>query len=106
MQPHFSNIFAMRLGLARKEKGISQEKLGILAGIDESSASARMNQYERGKHIPDFLVASKIAQVLELPAAYFYMEDDVLAEIIKKSYRLKNEQRYQVLAFLNDMHHC
>jgi transcriptional regulator with XRE-family HTH domain len=39
---------------ARLRAGISQEKLGVLAGIDEASASARMNQYERGKHTPDF----------------------------------------------------
>ncbi|MBI0440159.1 transcriptional regulator, partial [Dickeya dianthicola] len=28
------------------------ERLGILAGIDEAMASARMNQYERGIHTP------------------------------------------------------
>lgn len=104
MQPHFSNVFAMRLRLARKAKGLSQERLGILAGIDESSASARMNQYERGKHVPDFLVASKIAEVLELPTAYFYVEDDLLAEIIQKSYKLSTEQKNKVLVFIKSLH--
>jgi len=103
MQPHFSNVFAMRLRLARKAKGLSQEKLGILAGIDESSASARMNQYERGKHVPDFLVASKIAEVLELPTAYFYVEDDALAEILQKSYLLDAEKKNQLLNFIQDL---
>ncbi len=93
----------MRLRIARKAKGLSQERLGILAGIDESSASARMNQYERGKHVPDFLVASKIAEVLELPTAYFYVEDDLLAEIIQKSYKLNNEQKHKVLVFIQDL---
>lgn len=93
----------MRLRIARKAKGLSQERLGILAGIDESSASARMNQYERGKHVPDFLVASKIAEVLELPTAYFYVEDDLLAEIIQKSYKLNNEQKNKVLVFIQDL---
>ena len=37
-------IFPIRLRSARKVKRLSQERLGILAGIDESSASARMNQ--------------------------------------------------------------
>ena len=37
-----------RLKEARLRSGLSQEKLGVLAGIDEASASARMNQYERG----------------------------------------------------------
>lgn len=103
MQPHFSNVFAIRLRLARKAKGLSQEKLGILAGIDESSASARMNQYERGKHVPDFLVASKIAEVLELPTAYFYVEDDALAEILQKSYLLDAEKKNQLLNFIQDL---
>jgi len=93
----------MRLRLARKAKGLSQEKLGILAGIDESSASARMNQYERGKHVPDFLVASKIAEVLELPTAYFYVEDDALAEILQKSYLLDAEKKNQLLNFIQDL---
>lgn len=103
MQPHFSNVFAMRLRLARKAKGLSQEKLGILAGIDESSASARMNQYERGKHVPDFLVASKIAEVLELPTAYFYVEDEVLAEILRRSYSLDVEKQNRLLSFIQDL---
>lgn len=93
----------MRLRLARKAKGLSQEKLGILAGIDESSASARMNQYERGKHVPDFLVASKIAEVLELPTAYFYVEDDALAEILQKSYLLDAEKKNLLLNFIQDL---
>lgn len=54
-------IFPVLLCSARKVKGLSQERLGILAGIDESSASARMNQYETGKYAPDFLIAKKIA---------------------------------------------
>ncbi|ENX09167.1 helix-turn-helix domain-containing protein [Acinetobacter courvalinii] len=103
MQPHFSNVFAMRLRLARKAKGFSQEKLGILAGIDEASASARMNQYERGKHVPDFLVASKIAEVLELPTAYFYVEDEVLAEILRRSYSLDAEKQNRLLSFIQDL---
>ena len=63
MSQHNSNVFSIRLRIARKTKNLSQERLGILAGIDESSASARMNQYETGKHVPDFLMATKIADV-------------------------------------------
>ncbi len=46
-----------RLKEARLRAGLSQQKLGILAGIDEATASARMNQYERGIHTPDFALA-------------------------------------------------
>lgn len=106
MQPHISNVFAMRLRLARIGKGLSQEKLGILAGIDQSSASARMNQYERGKHVPDLLMASKIAEALELPTAYFYIEDDLLAEILQSGYSLNIEQKKQVLQYIQDLKTC
>lgn len=71
-----------RLKEAREALGLSQKQLGIEAGIDEFSASARMNQYETGKHTPDFLTLQQLAKVLKVPAAYFYTENDALAEIL------------------------
>lgn len=103
MPTHNLNVFALRLRIARKAKKLSQERLGILAGIDESSASARMNQYERGKHVPDFLMASKIAEILDLPTAYFYVENDLLAEIVRVCHTLSNEQMLEVLQFIKDL---
>lgn len=76
------NVFAKRLKQARLRIGISQEKLGVLAGIDEFSASARINQYERGKHVPDLHTLERLAEVLKTPAPYFYASDDELAEWI------------------------
>jgi transcriptional regulator with XRE-family HTH domain len=73
---------AKRLKEARLRVGLSQERLGILAGIDEASASARMNQYEREKHAPDWLTVQRLAQVLDVPVAYFYAEDDAMAEML------------------------
>ena len=67
---------------ARLRAGFSQEKLGVLAGIDEMSSSARMNQYERGKHVPDFSLVERIARVLNVPECYFYCSDDDMAAII------------------------
>jgi transcriptional regulator with XRE-family HTH domain len=101
MAQHTSNIFSIRLKMARKAKSLSQERLGILAGIDESSASARMNQYETGKHVPDFLMATKIAVVLGVPAAYLYTEDNLMAEIILKLYLLSDLQKLEVLKFID-----
>ncbi len=75
-------MITKRLKEARLRAGLSQEKLGILAGIDEASASARMNQYEKGKHTPDFNTVEKFAKVLDIPVPYFYTDDDLLAEII------------------------
>ncbi|EAA9524179.1 helix-turn-helix transcriptional regulator [Salmonella enterica] len=71
-----------RLKEARLRAKLSQERLGILAGIDEATASARMNQYERGTHSPDYSLACKFAEVLKIPACYLYTVEDDLAEII------------------------
>ncbi|MDS7907817.1 helix-turn-helix transcriptional regulator [Klebsiella pasteurii] len=71
-----------RLKAARLKAGLSQERLGILAGIDEATASARMNQYERGIHTPDFALACRLASVMGIPACYFYAVEDDLADII------------------------
>ena len=71
-----------RLKAARLKAGLSQERLGILAGIDEATASARKNQYERGIHTPDFELTCRLASVMEIPACYFYAVEDDLAEII------------------------
>ena len=71
-----------RIKELRLKADLSQKRLGILAGIDEFSASARMNQYEKGKHIPDFTTIARFAKVLKVPACYFYAEDDEMAEMI------------------------
>eukprot|EP01037_Dinobryon_pediforme_P020488 gene20489-biopygen12396 len=39
----------------------------LLEDIDEFTASARMNQYERGVHEPDFGMVMKFAAVLKVP---------------------------------------
>lgn len=76
-----------RLKEARLKAGLSQQKLGILAGIDEATASARMNQYERGIHTPDFALVCKLAEVLNVPACYFYTVEDDLAEVVMGWFR-------------------
>jgi transcriptional regulator with XRE-family HTH domain len=68
------SVFARRLKDARLAVGLSQEKLGVMAGIEESSASARMNQYERGVHEPKFEFMQRLSRVLEVPVAYFAAE--------------------------------
>jgi len=71
-----------RLKQARKRKGLSQKQLGILAGMDRFAASARMNQYERGVHSPDFKTVIALSRVLEVPTAFFYCIEDELATVI------------------------
>jgi transcriptional regulator with XRE-family HTH domain len=82
MKAKDSSPFTIRLKQARGLRGISQKQLGIQAGIDPFVASARMNQYERGVHSPDFGTVQAIAKVLNVPTAFLYCEEDELAELI------------------------
>lgn len=82
-----------RLKEARKAAKLSQKKLGIEAGMDEFSASARMNHYEKGRHTPDYSILKRIAKVLKLPVAYFYAESDELAQWIALFNQLKKSER-------------
>lgn len=95
------NLVAKRLKQARTNSGLSQKKLGIAAGIDEFSASARMNQYETGKHVPDLLTLKQIAKVLKLPLAYFYAEEEILAECLIGLYALTKQERAELLLALS-----
>jgi len=89
-----------RLREARLAAKISQKKLGIAAGMDEFSASARMNHYEVGRHTPDYSMLSRIAEVLELPVAYFYTESDEMAKLIKIFHRLENKERIALVKII------
>jgi transcriptional regulator with XRE-family HTH domain len=91
-----------RLKEARLAAGLSQKGLGIAAGIDEFSASPRMNQYETGKHIPDFNTLSKIAKVLKVPVPFFYTKDDIMAEMLKLVGQLSMEKRKKALFYLSN----
>ena len=91
------SVFCKRLKDARKAVGISQERLGLLAGIEPASASARMNQYETGKHAPNTSTASLIAGVLNVSPSYFYSEDDDEARLLVLFHRMDSTERTQIL---------
>ena len=44
MKTNDESPFPKRLKEARKQKGLTQQQLGVLTGMDEFSASARMKQ--------------------------------------------------------------
>lgn len=98
-----TTVFPKRLREARLSLGISQMALGVAAGIDASSASPRINQYERGKHHPDILTVSRLAEVLEVPPAYFSAHEDDLAELLVLWGKLKPAQRRSLLAAAEEM---
>jgi len=86
-----------RLKTARLRAGLSQEKLGKLAGIDPTSASARMNQYERGKHAPDYRLMCKVAEILQMPVSWFYTEDEDLARLQEVFYQVDADARRELV---------
>ena len=86
-----------RIREARLRAGLSQKQLGIKAGIDELVASPRVNQYERGKHAPDFSTAERLAKVLDVPVPYFYAKEDHLADWILAFLELTPETRRSIL---------
>lgn len=75
-------IFARRLAEARKRAGLSQAQVGVLAGMEPEVASPRVNQYERGVHEPRAEMAQKLAEVLNVPAAFLYTDDEMLAKLL------------------------
>ncbi|XYG99724.1 helix-turn-helix transcriptional regulator [Marinomonas sp. PE14-40] len=94
------NVFTKRLKEARKNVGLSQKQLGIHAGLDPSVASPRMNQYEKGTHLPDINTVGKICNVLGVPVAYLYCEDDELAELISVYDKLSEQAKKEIRSLI------
>ncbi len=92
-----SSVFSRRLNEARIKAGLSQKRLGIEAGIDEFVASTRINRYEKGVHQADEATAILLAGVLRVPLAYFYAEEDDLAEMILGFCQLNRSEKNEVL---------
>lgn len=78
---NLQEVFIQRFKQARKAKNLTQEKLGVMIGLDEFVASSRINRYEKGVHLPDLTTLNNIARVLEVSPAYFFADDE-LAQMI------------------------
>ena len=79
---NLQEIFTRRFKEARKAKKLTQEKLGLAIGLDEFVASTRINRYEKGNHQPDLNTLQKIAEVLEVPPAFFFSDDEFSVKIL------------------------
>ncbi|HFQ7087544.1 TPA: helix-turn-helix domain-containing protein [Raoultella planticola ATCC 33531] len=95
-------IFSRRLKELRVKKNLSQKQLGILAGIDEFVASTRINRYEKGVHQASIRIVQQLAAVLDVPVAYFYTEDDALAQLILEWNKVDSKKREQILDIFSD----
>jgi transcriptional regulator with XRE-family HTH domain len=91
------NPLPNQLKKARQALGITQQELGIRIGLDPGNASARMNQYESGKHAPDYKTLKKIADELNVPVPYLLCEDELLGELILKFTKLTDEEKIEIL---------
>ncbi len=69
--------------------------------MDESTASARMNQYEKGKHTPDVQTLKLIADELGVPLNYFFCEDEFSAELAIAISKLSVEKKKHLLDIIN-----
>ncbi|WP_311567879.1 helix-turn-helix domain-containing protein [Photobacterium arenosum] len=99
-----TNPLPVRLKSARKAAGYTQQQLGIVLGMEPNTASARMNQYEKGKHTPDYQTMKRIADELGVPVAYFYCDDDLLAELICSLSKLDSQGKKEVLELIRKKH--
>lgn len=97
------DCIARRLKEARSAVGISQKKLGILAGIDESSASVRISQYETGTHTPNILTLRNIGKVLGYPVEFFISDDDLTAELVRVIEKLPETKKYKILDIAKEL---
>lgn len=71
--------------------------------MDESSASGRMNHYEKGRHSPDLETLRKIAQELNVPLNYFLCEDDLSAELACLISRLDDTSKKALISKLEKL---
>ena len=90
----------LRLRQARQRKGLSQRRLGLQAGLEEFSASPRINHYERGRHAPDYSTLRRLAGALDVPVAFFFASEDDLADWLLFWREIPHPVRQWVLSHL------
>ncbi|MCM2446912.1 helix-turn-helix transcriptional regulator [Rahnella sp. CG8] len=86
-------MIGKRLKEARKMCGMTQERLGVMIGIEEATARQRISQYELGTHTPKFSLACQMAELLGMPECYFYVKDDEFAKKVLDLYREELKHR-------------
>jgi transcriptional regulator with XRE-family HTH domain len=88
---------ASRLGEARKASGLSQQALGVAAGIEEETAKVRIHQYEHAKHVPPYSMLERLAEVLGKPVTWFICQEDE-KELVLELEAVPQPERPQILA--------
>lgn len=97
MNEDIKSRFCRRLKACRKDKKMTLEQLGVAIGLEESSASTRISRYENGIHIAEPYTVERIAQVLDVPIAYFYADNEEIADLLYYFYHLNHDQQQELL---------
>lgn len=87
-----------QLKKARLALDITQQELGVRVGLDPGNASARMNQYESGKHMPDYKMLKKMAAELNVPVPYLLCDDELLGDLILELSKLTDQEKAELLS--------
>ncbi|EDW6384730.1 helix-turn-helix transcriptional regulator [Salmonella enterica subsp. enterica serovar Java] len=90
-------MIGKRLKLLRVKADLSQIELGQLAGLDEETGGSRISQYEREVNEPGFALVRKLAEILDVPEAYFYAVDEDLAVLILQYHQYKKNHPDAIL---------
>lgn len=97
------NVVARRMRARREELGWSQEKVGVLIGLDESSSRNRISRYELGVHEPPVATTRLIAGALKVPLPFLYCDhaDEEVATLLIALFNVPDSlRRESAKAFL------
>lgn len=69
--------------------------------MEPSSASGRMNHYEKGRHVPDIGTLERMAEELDVPLNYFFCRNDLSAELACAIDKMSDKEKAKLLESLN-----
>jgi transcriptional regulator with XRE-family HTH domain len=69
----------------------------------KQTSSARISRYETGVHEPPFAIAVLLSNALHVPAAFFYCENDDMAQLVVGFASLPTPARTQLLEVLSQL---
>lgn len=81
---------------------MTQKELGIRIGMDQSSASSRMNHYEKDRHTPDIQTLQRMADELGVPLNYLFCENSESAELACLINNLSTEEKKKLIEKLSE----
>ncbi|TKF93811.1 helix-turn-helix transcriptional regulator, partial [Vibrio sp. F13] len=64
---------------------------------EQSSASGRMNHYEKGRHVPDIGTLERMAEELDVPLNYFFCRSELSAELACAIDKMSDEEKAVLL---------